>query len=373
MSIHFLSGKAALGLSVVASMIALAAVGCSAPPDPALSQKAHTTSDIIGGTADSGDEAVVGVFAEDAKHGSTCTGEIIAPTVVLTAGHCVTPAVLGFTPTAITVIAAPDITQFFGGKGDKSKLLKVAKATAHPQYNPQTGANDIAIVILEKPTDITPLPFNRSAAAANKLEGQSGRAIGYGQTIDGDSNSANKKNQATLKLSKFTPTSFLAASLPATQCHGDSGGPVLAKIDGKETIIGIGWRTVQDDGKCAQGVLDTRVDPYVSFIDSFLGNAGGDNGQGGQNGQDGQDGQDGADGADGADGQGGAGGDDGAQISCCVNGEAYDCPTAAACLGGFDLNACMDSCNDTACIIKCANQTSGRSPTNECKKLGACQ
>ncbi len=332
-------------LAIVPVLTLLAA--CSAAPEEA---ESSTSAEIIGGTLDTGDPAVVGIVSEDGKNSSTCTGEIIAPTVVLTAAHCVKPS--DFTPTSISIVADPDITKFFGGKGDQSKIFAAATATYHEGYDPNTGANDIAVITLARATTIKPLPFNRNAAALKKLDGKTGRAIGYGTTVDGDSNSANVKHQATLTLSNFTAATFLAKSGTATQCHGDSGGPVVAKIDGKETIIGIGWQTVAQDGTCGKGVMDTRVDPYVDFIDSFL---------------------------DGGAGQAPGGSSTtpspstNSNVSCCVNGDAYACPTVAACLGGFDINACMKSCTTTACVVACANKASNvKPPTNACKPIGSC-
>jgi hypothetical protein len=223
-------------------------------------------------------------------------------------------------------------------EGDASRHHHCARRRTHPGYDPNTGANDIAIVLLQRPlAGVTPLPYSRVPLEGN--DGKQARIIGYGTTKDGDSSTAGKKNQATVKLSQINAHDFVAATLPVTQCHGDSGGPTLLPINGKETIIGIGWQTVRNDGLCSEGVRDTRIDKFLSFIDPFVPASG----QPGQNGAD----------------------------VCCQDGQSYDCPTTAACLGGFDLDACLAACNDAACTVECTQKLNGVRPTNQCTRSPA--
>jgi secreted trypsin-like serine protease len=284
-------------------------------------------------------------YTDGGKSYSTCTGEVIAGDVVLTASHCIDPRALGFVPEGIQIMTSQDILQ-----ATNAQVFPARTAVPHPAYNPQTGANDIAVVLLQGAIDIAPLPYNRTALEGLALDGKSGRAIGYGTTKDGDSSTAGKKNQATLKLSKINAFDFTASALPATQCHGDSGGPVLAMVDGKEQIIGIGWITVRNDGLCSEGVRDTRVDKYLAFIDPFVKASGG----AGQ--------------APPAPAPAPKGGGNPGTDICCFNGQFYDCPTSAACLGGFDINACLDACTTAACQIACTQKLAGKTPTNQCTR-----
>src|SRR3954471_3808679 len=77
LSVH---GLAAAGLAT--------AVGCVAPPT--LDEAA---SPIIGGTATTGDPAVVLLvsYPPDLSTFDTCTASVIAPKVLLTAAHCLDP------------------------------------------------------------------------------------------------------------------------------------------------------------------------------------------------------------------------------------------------------------------------------------------
>lgn len=348
-----MSNRLALGL--VSLLPLLSIVACAVAP---LEETDSTSADIIGGTADSGDIAVVGILAEDndGNYG-LCTGEIISPTIVLTAAHCVAPAALGFSPTKAIIVVDPDMSAFVKGAGDLSKTLESAGYTFHPQFDAKSGANDIAVIQLASPTTIKPLPFNRSAAAMKSLVGKTGRAIGYGQTINGDATSSFHKRQATLDLSNLTATTFLAKAGNATQCHGDSGGPVIAKVNGVDTIVGIGWETVTRGESCALGVEDTRVDAYADYLAQFLGGAG--QSTGGT--------------APAPASAPTTSSSNSSNVKCCVNNVSYACPTVAACLGGFDINACMQACKTTDCLIGCSKQANaGKGPTSACKKSGTC-
>ena len=259
----------------VSTLVGVAGCSAAAPPEA----EGEGSSRIINGTADPGDPAVVAVIAEAAPDAmgnfsySTCTGEIIAPTVVLTASHCIDPRALGFTPVKVLIITAQD-----DSKATAAEVLATTAHIAHPLFDPNSGANDIAIVMLQQPTAIAPLPYNRAPLDAT---GKSARIVGYGITKDG-STQAGVKNQATITISDVNQDTFLATNLPSSQCHGDSGGPTLLPIDGKDTIVGIGWHTVRTDGLCSEGVRDLRVDNFVDFIDRFVGGAaGGGGGAGG--------------------------------------------------------------------------------------------
>ena len=52
-----------------------------------------------------------------------------------------------------------------------------------------------------------------------------------------------------------------------TMCSGDSGGPVLATINGVETVIGVNsFGFVY----CIGAGNSTRVDAYVPWVDQYL-------------------------------------------------------------------------------------------------------
>lgn len=65
-----------------------------------------------------------------------------------------------------------------------------------------------------------------------------------------------------------------------------------------------------------------------------------------------------APGADGADGANGNAGRMSSGLHCCFESKYLECPTPAACWGGFDVDACIAACDpsDVACIGACVDK-----------------
>ena len=95
---------------------------------------------IVGGTPDAADPAVVRVEIA----GATCTGALIAPTVVLTAAHCVIPGESG------TVSVGP-------GEGAFTETASIVDVVSYRYYDGQ-GTADLGLVRLDAPLSPAPLP-----------------------------------------------------------------------------------------------------------------------------------------------------------------------------------------------------------------------
>lgn len=247
--------------------LSLSLAACSAPPPGTATQA------IINGTLDDGDPNVVLVFAQvpGQSSGSLCTGEVISPHVVLTAAHCMAPSTVGagaqfvvFTGTMLPAMGSPPADQ----------LLKVTESHYVPTfgYNPMTGGDqdDIGVLILAQPTTIAPLPFNHFNLTPS-VKGADARIVGYGLTVGTDTQgtTAGTKHQAPTKLFDYQPQTLTLYDAMHSNCEGDSGGPALVMLDGKERIAGV---TQVGYVKCPveMASTDTRVDTYASFIDGYV-------------------------------------------------------------------------------------------------------
>jgi V8-like Glu-specific endopeptidase len=238
-------------------------IGCGAKQEAAQPVAAEDAQPIIGGESDTGDPAVVAVYAQQlgATSGFLCTGTVIAPTVVLTAAHCVSPEETGANARFV-VLTAADVNKRGG------QQLAVREVHANPRWSPDAleDGHDEGIVILQEPTSIAPLPFNRKPITTGMV-GSALRIVGYGLNDGIDQTGAGVKRQAMTKLRDVAGPLIQVGDRKKGTCNGDSGGPAFMKLGGVETIVGT---TSYGNATCTDGGFDARVDVDLDFIEPFL-------------------------------------------------------------------------------------------------------
>ena len=241
------------------SVLSFTACGRVDEPSPVTEEDAN----VIGGETDSGDPGVVAVYAQQpgSDAGFLCTGSVIAPTVILTAAHCVSPSETGRNAT-FTVLTSANINR--GG----GQQLAVREVHANPRWSARNldGGHDQGIVILGEPTSLPVLPFNRQALAADSV-GKPLRIVGYGLNNGARQTGAGVKRQVLTKLQSIAAMLIGVGDSRHGTCNGDSGGPAFMKIDGVETIVGV---TSYGNADCSDGGFDARVDTDLAFIDMYL-------------------------------------------------------------------------------------------------------
>jgi len=262
-------------------MILAALSGCAAEAgsgNPEESPAQTSDDEIINGATNKGDPAVIAIYGQvdGQEGGALCTSTLIAPRVLLTAAHCVADQMFKG-PAKFSAILGTDLR-------DKAntKVVKVKEVRWDKEFNDKALASghDIAVAILETPiTDIAPIPFN-TKPLTKASNGQPLRITGYGLANGneqigigggGDKSSAGIKRVAkTKQISVTDVTVEIGSKSPigwiwgeANICSGDSGGPVLAKVDGVETIIGVNSYGMIG---CIGSAHSTRVDVYADFV-----------------------------------------------------------------------------------------------------------
>ncbi len=258
------------------SILAAGLVGCAAD-----AQDATEDSSIINGTVNEGDPAVMALYGhvDGQEGGALCTMTLVSPTVFITAAHCVAAEMYEGGAAKFTAISGTNIRDTEHRK--MYPIKEVHWDTAFDKNAPQNG-HDIGVAILEQPiTDIAPIPFN-TASLTTQSNGQELRITGYGLADGfeqmggggGESTAGTKRVAKTKQISFDDLTIELGATSmfgtftgEANICSGDSGGPVLAKVNGVETIV-----AVNSYGMilCLGSSHSTRVDKYLPFLREYV-------------------------------------------------------------------------------------------------------
>jgi len=218
---------------------------------------------IIGGEPDSGDPSVVAVYGvrPGSPGGLLCTGSVVAPTVVLTAAHCVAASETGL-GVRFSVLTGANLSR---GDGEQ---LAVREVHANPRWSPHNleAGHDQGVVILSQPTRLRPLSLNRHPLANSTL-GQLARIVGYGLADSSTQTGDGIKRQVLTRLQSMSTALIGVGTRRRGTCNGDSGGPAFMEMGGTETIVGT---TSFGNSDCTDGGYDARVDTDLAFLDPYL-------------------------------------------------------------------------------------------------------
>jgi trypsin len=166
-----------------------------------------------------------------------CTGTLIDPDTVLTAGHC--SSVTGAAVSSPISWPAPLIDVTIGSYRDgDGEPAKVSKVTIPPQYLITSG-NDVSILKLTKPSSKTPVKVAGAADRSIWSAGTTETIVGWGVTEE-NGNPPAVIQEANVPIttddycagaySDFDPATMVCAGFPqggVDTCQGDSGGPMF--------------------------------------------------------------------------------------------------------------------------------------------------
>jgi hypothetical protein len=198
-----------------------------------------------------------------------CTGTLVAPDVVVTAGHCFKPGCND------RVFVGTDVTR----PGD-GRVIGVRDRATHPSYKPPRRQDDIAVLLLkERVVDVAPRPIAKTSALG---KARSVRVVGYGNTDIYGSTGYGIRRMVDVPLATNDPrfggdpkSEFVAGApfLDRDSCSGDSGGPAYVSSNGRWLLAGATSRaTASSVRTCGDGGIYTLVPAYQDWLAKFLAN-----------------------------------------------------------------------------------------------------
>jgi secreted trypsin-like serine protease len=214
------------------------------------------------GTPTAAFPAVVGLKVINRDSTVICSGTLIAPTAVLTAGHC-----LAFDPVAATAVVFPD--------GLTGVSYTAAAFVRHPRFSlARAAVADIAIVILASPVaDVAPMPL----VARSPRPGATGTIVGFGEDGRGR---VGLKEFGTVRLRRcprvvrvqngkvrlVKSLCWHPGDLVNDTCSGDSGGPLI--VNGRVAGVTSGGIGTEECPSLLS--FDTNVARYRTWIARVL-------------------------------------------------------------------------------------------------------
>ncbi len=196
-----------------------------------------------------------------------CTGTLVAPNVVVTAGHCVRGGC------ATRVFLGQDVDD-----PDAGKVVQVEEAQAHPDYRPPNPTHDLSVLILDEDATVAP----RAIAADGMLAAAATvRLAGFGNTDVFSSGGYGRRRMVDVPLASNDPvfgadseTEFVAGApfLDRDSCNGDSGGPAYLQSEDSWYLAGATSRaTARTIRPCGDGGIYTRVKSFEDWVRSVPG------------------------------------------------------------------------------------------------------
>ncbi|XP_064212738.1 brachyurin isoform X2 [Tribolium castaneum] len=217
------------------------------------------------------------IYTSTADGNYFCGGTLLNAQWVLTAGQC--------------VIGVHTFNIHLGAtalKGDDPYAVQVSSDTyvLHPDYDPQTLANDVGLIWLRLPVAFSdylkPIDYLPSSELG---ESSSAMTLGWGQISDeeGTVNDLRWVNVTSLSNAecKITYGNQILDSMVCVDgsynegtCKGDSGGPLVQLISrGRYVVVGVSSFVSWNGCESTDPSGFTRIFPYNEWIKNVTGKA----------------------------------------------------------------------------------------------------
>ena len=218
-----------------------------------------------------------------------CGGAYIAPGWIVTAAHCLKDYGVDIKSAGyrvrlgVTSIVSPATRATIQGSS-----YRIVRIVPHPSYGkPGAYYNDIALIQFAadaetargSPGPVRLIALDRDAPGAQPVAGKAAWFFGWGTTEKQQPSPNLLYGEIRLTPDGKCPNFRIAlcgrgtGPRGSTQCHGDSGGPLIHKVDGLDVLIGLVSHN-RGRQKCGvnerEGVF-TRVAAYRDWIQGYTG------------------------------------------------------------------------------------------------------
>lgn len=201
---------------------------------------------------------VVMVLKRAARGAGFCTGVVVSPTIVLTAGHCAQ----GAQALAINTALA----------GAPPRLIEVRDVAMHPEFRANAAQRRERSIDMAMLRLATPLPASFAPARLDQAGGVTAgarfRVVGFGLTREGDERSAGRLRAGELEARAPLSRILLWARDPQNAglgaCTGDSGGPMFSDSGAVAAIVS--WSAGAGKKRCGELTQAALVAPQLDWI-----------------------------------------------------------------------------------------------------------
>lgn len=201
--------------------------------------------------------------------GGVCSGIVVAPAVVMTAGHC--------------VAGQSEIRVHYRDNGNEAVLIPPQAVTIHPEYRANAAASrqrSVDMALLRMPEHLSGFTSATLSATAPRA-GETVTIAGFGAGIEGEARSTGTLRSAELEVVEpYGPGKILLwasgsaagnkgpGNKGAGACQGDSGGAMVNSSGHAAAVAS--WSTGPGTSRCGALTQGTLIGAQSAWIDKIL-------------------------------------------------------------------------------------------------------